>query len=210
MKFNKMLIALALCAVMLSNISFGSDFSQEEGPAPVSQSYYQQAKDYTASWVPQSVKDSSVKEKLAVGSLLLVALVGYNLMMQNAPLPSSSAPLLSPTVPLSQPKSEYFKSLKWGMSGGVGGGLAGGMVSGAIARATFKPAVVVAEMFMPVFLPGAEGQAMTAILRGTLRRGIIRGAVFGASRGGFLGGVGGASLGLAMDIIDYFSQKNIE
>ena len=49
MKFNKILIALALCAGMQSNVSFGSQ-------KPQNQSYWQRTKNYAASWVPQSVK----------------------------------------------------------------------------------------------------------------------------------------------------------
>jgi hypothetical protein len=50
MKFNKILIAIALCAAMQPGISFGSEVPQTEGPAPVSQSFYQR-------WAPQRMQD---------------------------------------------------------------------------------------------------------------------------------------------------------
>ena len=85
MKFNKILIALALCAAMQSNRSFGSDVSQEEGPAPVSQSYWQQYAPEFAQRGTQYVSDKatsayntvnswSTQKKVAVASAIIGAL----------------------------------------------------------------------------------------------------------------------------------------
>ena len=98
MKPNKFLITLALCAMISSNISFGSQETQTQSSsywlpqtlqdlgAAASQkaiSTYQSTRDYAASWVPQSIKDRvntwSNKKKMAVAAATLGALLAiYN------------------------------------------------------------------------------------------------------------------------------------
>jgi hypothetical protein len=52
MKYNKIFIALSLCAAMQPNMNFGNDVLQPEGPSPVNQSYWQQ-------YAPQFMQDTS-------------------------------------------------------------------------------------------------------------------------------------------------------
>jgi hypothetical protein len=96
MKYNNFFIALALCAAMQSNMSFSQSQDMENPIAeeiaqeqelkpqePVNQSYFQRAKSYAASWIPQSVKDTvnswSTKKKLAVAGAIIGALAAlYN------------------------------------------------------------------------------------------------------------------------------------
>jgi hypothetical protein len=85
MKSNKLLIALALCAAMQPNISFGAQTPQTEEPAPQSQSYWQQyAPQFmqrgtryvseTATNFYNTVNSWSTQKKIAVASAIVASL----------------------------------------------------------------------------------------------------------------------------------------
>jgi hypothetical protein len=107
MKSNKLLIALALCTAMQPNLSFGSAVSQEEGPAPKSQSYWQQyAPEFMqrgtryvsqqATSAYDTVSKWSTKKKLIVAGSIITALAAiYNreqIMQWVSDILSSSQP----------------------------------------------------------------------------------------------------------------------
>lgn len=76
MKYNKFVIALAFCVGMQSAVNFCAQEFQAV-------SYWQRGKDYVASWIPQSVKDTvgqwSMRKKLVVLSTIIGTLVAiYN------------------------------------------------------------------------------------------------------------------------------------
>lgn len=80
MKYNKFFIAFAFCIAMQPAISFCAQGLQE----PLeNKSYWQRGKEYAASWVPQSVKDTinqwSTRKKIGVLSAIIGTLVAiYN------------------------------------------------------------------------------------------------------------------------------------
>ncbi len=80
MKYKNFFIAFALYAVMQPGISFCT----QEPQKLESKSYWQQGKEYAASWVPQSVKDTvngwSARKKIGVATAIIgsLLLIGYN------------------------------------------------------------------------------------------------------------------------------------